>query len=178
MGKFTKKPVTVEAVQFNKIGDHPGVAASPGSGFAVKGRQGFVTVNPGDWIIAESDGLGFYPCAPDVFEATYAPALTVSDTGLSFGDALLALKLGQRVCRAGWNGKGAWLAMSGVIGGRRVDADKFWSPHNEAFARENGGSATVLPCITMKTATGEILMGWLASQTDMLADDWMVVPAA
>ena len=43
------------------------------------------------------------------------------------------------------------------------------------YARKNGGSAVVLPCITMKTATGEILMGWLASQTDMLAEDWSVV---
>lgn len=111
-----------------------------------------------------------------VFEAGYAPLSHAS--AMTFGEALDALKLGQRVCRAGWNGKGMWLALSGVIGGRRVDADKFWSPHNEAFARENGGSATVLPCITMKTATSEILMGWLASQTDMLADDWMVVPAA
>ncbi len=32
-----------------------------------------------------------------------------------------------------------------------------------------------LSCITMKTATGEILMGWLASQTDMLAEDWTLV---
>ena len=71
-----------------------------------------------------------------------------------------------------------WLALSGVLGGRLVEADKFWSPHNEAFAHDNGGSAVVLPCITMKTATGEILMGWLASQTDMLADDWTIVPAA
>lgn len=177
MGLYTKKPVTVEAVQFNKIGDHPAVEAGFGEGFCIEGRQGFVGVKPGDWIIAERDGKGFYPCAPDVFEATYAPAMAADDAGLTFGEALDALKLGQRVCRSGWNGKGMWLALSGVIGGRRVDADKFWSPHNEAFARENGGSATVLPCITMKTATGEILMGWLASQTDMLADDWMVVPA-
>jgi hypothetical protein len=46
---------------------------------------------------------------------------------------------------------------------------------NKAYAQENGGNATVLPCITMKTATGEILMGWLASQTDLLADDWGIV---
>jgi len=111
-----------------------------------------------------------------VFDAGYVPVSKA--TSMSFGDALVALKAGHRVARTGWNGKSMWLALSGVIGGRRVDADKFWSPHNEAFARENGGSATVLPCITMKTATGEILMGWLASQTDMLADDWMVVPAA
>lgn len=111
-----------------------------------------------------------------VFDAGYAP---VSNTSrMSFGDALIALRCGLRVARAGWNGKAMWIALSGVLGGRLVEADKFWSPHNEAFARENGGSAVVLPCLTMKTATGEILMGWLASQTDMLADDWMVVPAA
>jgi hypothetical protein len=33
----------------------------------------------------------------------------------------------------------------------------------------------VLPCIIMKTATDEILMGWLASQTDILAEDWLIV---
>lgn len=32
-----------------------------------------------------------------------------------------------------------------------------------------------MPYITMKTADGSILMGWLASQTDMLSEDWMVV---
>ena len=46
---------------------------------------------------------------------------------------------------------------------------------NAQHAKEQGGYATVLPCITMKTATGEILMGWLASQTDMLAEDWGIV---
>lgn len=33
----------------------------------------------------------------------------------------------------------------------------------------------MLPTITMKAATGEILMGWLASRTDMLAEDWVVL---
>ena len=94
--------------------------------------------------------------------------------GLRFGLALAALKAGARVARAGWNGKGMWLALS-CPRTREVAAEHFWSPQNAAFARENGGTATVLPSITMKTATGEILMGWLASQTDMLAEDWMVV---
>ena len=45
-----------------------------------------------------------------------------------------------------------------------------------AWAEEQpNGTATVLPSITMKTATGEILMGWLASRTDMLAEDWVLV---
>lgn len=72
MGLYTKKPVTVEAVQFNKMGDHPAVEIGVGGGHVIEGRQGFVSVNPGDWIIAEANGAGFYPCAPDVFEATYA----------------------------------------------------------------------------------------------------------
>lgn len=101
--------------------------------------------------------------------------------GLSFGDALKALKAGQRVARTGWNGKGMWLSLSCAPGGdaaagrREIAAENFWSSNNSEYARKNGGSAVVLPCITMKTATGEILMGWLASQTDMLADDWMVL---
>lgn len=93
----------------------------------------------------------------------------------SFGGALAALKDGKRVAREGWNGKGMWLALSGPNGPREIAFENFWSKHNSEYARLNGGSAKVLPCITMKTATGEILMGWLASQTDMLAEDWEVV---
>lgn len=93
---------------------------------------------------------------------------------MGFGGAIAALKAGKKVARAGWNGKGMWLSLS-CDGSREVPAENFWSQHNSEFARQNGGVATVLPSITMKTATGEILMGWLASQTDMLAEDWLVV---
>lgn len=93
---------------------------------------------------------------------------------MDFGDAIRALKNGKRMARAGWNGKGMWLALS-CNGTREVPAPNFWAPPNRAYAEANGGSAVVLPCITMKTATGEILMGWLASQTDMLAEDWSEV---
>lgn len=95
-------------------------------------------------------------------------------THLTFGQALEALKTGHRVCREGWNGKGMWLSLS-CNGTREVAAENFWSPHNAQHARENGGTAKVLPSITMKTATGEILMGWLASQTDMLSEDWQIL---
>ena len=94
--------------------------------------------------------------------------------GFSFGLAIEAMKLGKRVARSGWNGKGMWLSLSGP-GIRQVPAGGFWSENNAQYARDCGGKAPVLPCITMKTATGEILMGWLASQTDMLADDWTIV---
>lgn len=90
------------------------------------------------------------------------------------GWALKQMHNGSRVRRRGWNGKGMWLALSGLDGVREINASAFWSPANRAYAEEQGGAAKVLPCITMKTATAEILMGWLASQTDLLATDWEI----
>jgi uncharacterized protein DUF2829 len=92
---------------------------------------------------------------------------------MNFGAAIEALKLGSRVARSGWNGKGMWLAYS--PGSKALEAHRFWAGANREYAAANGGTADVLPCITMKTATGEVLMGWLASQTDMLAEDWSIV---
>jgi uncharacterized protein DUF2829 len=93
---------------------------------------------------------------------------------MNIGEAITALKAGKRVARIGWNGKGMWLAYSPGV--QALPAASFWAPPNKDFANgQPGGVATVLPCITMKTATGEILMGWLASQTDLLADDWGIV---
>lgn len=123
-------------------------------GYAVKYEDGYISWSP-----------------KHVFEAAYQPI-----DAMSFSAALQALKEGHRVARAGWNGKGMWLAISGPNGPREVASESFWSKHACEYARQNGGSAPVLPCIIMKTATGEILMGWLASQTDMLADDWGIVP--
>jgi len=93
---------------------------------------------------------------------------------MDFGGALNALKIGRRVCRTGWNGKGMWLALS--PGTTSLPADKFWAGPNREYAEANGGFATVLPSISLKTATGEIQMGWLASQSDMLSTDWEVLP--
>lgn len=95
--------------------------------------------------------------------------------GMNFGQALEKLKAGARIARAGWNGKGMWLAYS--PGAKALPAANFWAGQNRTYAEQRGGTADVLPCITMKTATGEILMGWLASQTDMLAEDWVEIPA-
>lgn len=107
---------------------------------------------------------------PEAFEQAYRLA-----GEMTFGHALEFLKRGYRVARIGWNGKDMWLALSGPLAGRTIAYENFWSTACSEYARLNGGSATVLPCINMKTATGEILMGWLASQTDMLAEDWTVL---
>lgn len=71
---------------------------------------------------------------------------------MEFGKAVEALKEGHRVTRTGWNGKGMWLAL------QRPDPD----------------SKMTLPYIYMKTATDD-MVPWLASQTDILAEDWGVV---
>ena len=74
-----------------------------------------------------------------------------------FGWALKQLRGGYKVQREGWNGKGMWLTL--VDGYRGGGHD---SP---------GGSREHLPWIGMKTADNKFVP-WLASQTDMLADDW------
>jgi len=70
---------------------------------------------------------------------------------MNFGQAIEALKEGKNVCRVGWNGKGMWLALQVP----------------DAHSKMN------LPYIYMSTVTGQ-LVPWLASQTDMLAEDWQV----
>jgi hypothetical protein len=78
---------------------------------------------------------------------------------------------GKRVTRSGWNGKDMWICLSpGKTGCTPSD---LWAPNNSRFAEENGGTVDVLPYITMKTADNKIVP-WLASQTDILAFDWIL----
>lgn len=71
---------------------------------------------------------------------------------MTFGEAISALKEGKRVSRTGWNGKGMWLEL------QVPDAH----------------SKMTLPYIYMKTVDDN-RVPWLASQTDMLAEDWGIV---
>ncbi len=128
----------------------------------------------GDYLVIYEDGyMSFSPAK--AFEDGYSEMAALA--GSDFGSALRALKSGLKIARAGWNGKGMWLSLSGPLDGRRIHHSAFWSTNNADYAQEQPlGHANVLPCITMKTADGSILMGWLASQTDMLAEDWEIVP--
>lgn len=86
------------------------------------------------------------------------------------GWAVKELKMGARVRRTGWNGKGMWLALSPGV--RDNPSDKFWSPAIREFGKQNAiPSISVLPYIVKYTATREIVP-WLCSQTDILALDW------
>lgn len=93
--------------------------------------------------------------------------------GLSFGMALEAMKLGNRVARTGWNGSGQWVCRG--EGNPALPAEQFWNSHTHAFALMNGGTAPVLPYFILKTAQGAIMMGWSPSQSDALAEDWEIV---
>ncbi|MBR9765463.1 MAG: DUF2829 domain-containing protein [Rhodobacteraceae bacterium] len=91
---------------------------------------------------------------------------------MDFGDALRALKAGAKVARQGWNGKGMYLWL---LPAATIKAEWCREEHLKAVAEANGGEIEALGSIRMMTADRKILTGWLASQTDMLAEDWVVV---
>jgi hypothetical protein len=86
---------------------------------------------------------------------------------LTFGAAVEALKLGKRVARKGWNGKDMFLFL---VPGSTFLVNR--SPLLGIYPQ--GTEITYLPHIDMKTADGSIVP-WLASQTDLLANDWFTV---
>lgn len=94
---------------------------------------------------------------------------------MSFGRAMDALMSGQRVGNLAWGGDEPWLTVS-CPEPTSISSEKFWSPHNRRYAEQRyGGTAVVLPCITMKTATGAIQMGWVPTQADMFSASWYIV---
>ena len=127
--------------------------------------------NPADegYLVTYPDGYISW-CPKAQFEAAGRPC-----DGMTFGMAIEAMKRGKKVARAGWNGKGMWLCVPLVEGPKHVSMDGIWGEPNKDYAGLIGGTVKVMPYVTMKTADGCIVMGWLASQTDMLAEDWVVV---
>lgn len=85
---------------------------------------------------------------------------------MTFGDALVMLKEGECVYRAGWNGKGMWLI-------KIQGSNDIASLHGYGFG-ESLGEPTFSDAVYMKTADN-MLVPWLCSQTDMLAEDWMLL---
>jgi len=92
---------------------------------------------------------------------------------MDFGDAIRALKQGKKVTRRGWNGRGMFLYLKPAT---MVKAEWCHDPELKALCEANGGELLALGTICMYThdSTGRnaILTGWLASQSDMLLDDW------
>jgi hypothetical protein len=90
----------------------------------------------------------------------------------NFGWAIEKLKAGKKVARLGWNGKGMYLWLMPAA---TVKAEWCKEPHLRQLAEANGGEIEALGSIRMLTADKKILTGWLASQTDILAEDWIEV---
>lgn len=91
---------------------------------------------------------------------------------LTFGQAIQELKLGNKVARQGWNGKGMYLWL---LPAAQVKAEWCKEPHLKKLAEDNGGEIEAFGSIRMLTADKKVLTGWLASQTDMLSEDWVLV---
>jgi hypothetical protein len=76
MSKFRKKPVVIDAEQFNpEVRPYPDgvlVGLRSPTGFFIRTLEGHHEVTPGDWIITGVRGEK-YPCKPDIFEMTYEP---------------------------------------------------------------------------------------------------------
>lgn len=90
-----------------------------------------------------------------------------------FGIALEALKRGKAVARHGWNGKGMFLTLQN---GSEVTGTDMRNEPAKKYYRNS--KVKICPHIDMKAADGSYVVGWLASQTDMLAEDWEIVDPA
>ena len=93
------------------------------------------------------------------FEAAYRDV----DIGCSFGHAVELLKSGFKVARKGWNGKGMYISY--------VAAEEWAS---SVLERPSSHDLKPIPWIGMKTVD-DTYVPWLASQTDILAEDWVIV---
>lgn len=80
---------------------------------------------------------------------------------MNFGEALEALKAGKKVARAGWNGKGIYIELQ-----MPDQHSKMTLPY--IYIVTNG-------LITDNPKAPKGVVPWLASQTDMLAEDWLIV---
>lgn len=86
----------------------------------------------------------------------------------TFSKALEAVKKGYRIQRKGWNGKDMWIIYQpgGYVIANKNDAKGLGIPI--------GTNLTFLPFLLMKTADN-CYVPWLASQTDILSDDWIIL---
>lgn len=113
---------------------------------------------------------GYVSWSPaEVFDRAYRPC-----EGMTFGQAIESLKAGQKVARKGWNGKGMWLVL---VPGTNNVALRAGTPYEKALG--DVPPIEILPHIDMWTTNAQgrraMLPGWLASQTDMLSEDWEIV---
>lgn len=124
-----------------------------------KGQDGYIVKYPD----------GYISWSPkDVFEEAYRPC-----DNMTFGLAIEAMKKGKKVARKGWNGKSMFIYIQ--------DGSRVFTHNLRADAIKDYYESRVIqhvninPHIDMKAEDGSLVIGWVASQEDMLAEDWFIV---
>jgi hypothetical protein len=156
------RPVTFEEVMF---GLDISTISMPVDTVGNKPKQGdMVARNPRNhddqWLVTK-----------EYFHANFEPFVESEPSpiasGLNFGEAIQALKTGNKVARTGWNGKGMFLFL---VPGSTFKVNR--APLLGIYPE--GTEINYNAHIDMKTADNKIVP-WLASQTDVLAEDWYIV---
>ena len=110
------------------------------------------------------------------------PDISITDYGIhfpeeevmDFGVALMNLKEGRRAAQKGWNGKGMYVFLATDVSFHtEADLSEFNPEHSEECSYLN--SVEVGDMLVLRTAQGALQPGWLASQSDMLAEDWVIL---
>lgn len=96
---------------------------------------------------------------------------------MNFGQAIEAAKEGKKISRAGWNGKNMWVVLMPSLKLPPFNFQGDGARVNDRTAKHIGPDTPLdsQPYFAMWTATGQWQPGWLASQADMLSDDWGTV---
>jgi hypothetical protein len=104
---------------------------------------------------------------------------------LPFSVALDYAKRGKRIARSGWNGKNMFVFLEEgsapaatevkTINRGKGELDVIYGVDKDLFVTGDEGTGVRMPHLALRAANGEIVSGWLASQTDMLAEDWTVL---
>ena len=116
--------------------------------------------NPADegYLVRYSDGYESW--SPEKqFNEAYRPC-----DNMTFGIAIEMIKRGFKVARKGWNGKKQYIQLATAISYKSMDGDVVNCEHESI-----GNKAIAF------VGTSGVQMGWLASQADMLAEDWVIV---
>lgn len=181
MAKYVKKPVVIEAYQADKE-------------MIIHTLKGDMKASVGDYIITGVHGEQ-YPCKPDIFKETYQPLEDKTqythklvdgemptlkeclmkggthehewprENNLTFGEMLEYLKQGRECYRRGWNGKDQYIFL-----GMEISYVDHTGYRAKSYHHTMGSKAIVF------VGTQGVQVGWLASQSDMLSDDWAVKP--
>ncbi|KLN95659.1 DUF2829 domain-containing protein [Moellerella wisconsensis] len=88
---------------------------------------------------------------------------------MNFGEALEAAKVGCRIARLGWNGKNQFVIKAG---GYTVAEARPGSDYAKAGIE---GEFNISPHLDLKNAQGDMQPGWVPSQGDLFADDWVIL---